>query len=172
MLLVVGLIGALGYVLLVDLGVSAGRIHHGVTVAGVDLGGLTASEAVTRLQQRAREIKDAPIVLTGGGMELSLFPTELEWRPRPDRSAARAMRVGRDDAPFGALVDRTRAWFGGIDLDWAGRADPKLVLEVVDEVEQRVAEMGRRLNRGLLRFRIRNAITTWPREAVDIPFEV
>jgi hypothetical protein len=40
-----GVAGVLVYVLIVDFGISAGRIHHGVSVAGVDLRGLTEAEA-------------------------------------------------------------------------------------------------------------------------------
>ncbi|MFN2489091.1 MAG: hypothetical protein ABR529_05035 [Actinomycetota bacterium] len=169
LVLVLGVVGTGLYLLVVDVGISAGRIHHGVSVAGVELGGLTEAEAMGRLQERARAMKDAPLVVSGAGIERLVSPRDLEWRPNPERSAKQAMRIGRDHLPFGALVDRVRGWLAPIELEWAGRHNPKRVVELVDGIEQEALERGLELDRGMLRYRIRKAITTWPRRPVEIP---
>jgi hypothetical protein len=165
-------VGALVYLFVAELGISAGRIHHGVSVSGVDVGGLTEAEAVSRLQRRARLLENEALVVRGGGIERSLLPRDISWRPRVERSAARALRVGREGGLMSALGDRLRAWLGGIDIEWPAKAgDGKEVVAFVDEIETEAAELGMELDRELLRRRIRLGITTWPREPVVIPLE-
>lgn len=171
LLLPLGVVIFLAYLLVLDLGISAGRIHHGVSVEDLDLGGLTKTEAAVRLQQRARQLENAPVELTGYGLDRSLLPTEVGWRPRPGRTAATAMRVGREHAPFIAMWDRLRAWFGGVEIEWKGRPDPQLMSTYVKGVNRDALESGVRVDRVALRRAIRFAITTWPREPVRIPLK-
>jgi hypothetical protein len=169
-LVALGLVGAIVYLVVVELGISAGRIHHGVSLSGVDVGGLNETEAVDRLEERAGRLEEAPIVVQGGGIERRLHPATILWRPRLDRSASKAMGVGRDGGLLRALGDRLQAWFGGVDIVWPAKAvDAKAVVAFMDGIEADAAELGKRLDRALLRRRIRTAITTWPREQVAIP---
>jgi hypothetical protein len=125
LLLLPAVAGALVWAVIVDLGVSAGRIHHGVSVAGVDVGGLTESQAAAALSRRVRLLLSEPVVFTAAGLEVEMEPACVAWRPKADRSAAQAMRVGRDHAPLGAFRDRWRGWFGGVRLRWFGRPGPR-----------------------------------------------
>jgi vancomycin resistance protein YoaR len=62
---------------------SPDRIAQGVTVAGVDVGGLTAGEAIAELEARARAVQNVPVVFTAGGHRWRLRPgnlgVEAEW---------------------------------------------------------------------------------------------
>ena len=159
----------LGYLIVVDLGISAGRIHHGVTVQEVDLGGLTRTEAVVRLRARTRELKKEPVQLVGHGLDRSLLPTEVKWRPWPGQTASAAMEVGRSGGPLRALWDRLRAWFGGVEVQWVGKPGARAMRAYVAEVNRDAAELGHDVDRALLRRRLRVSLTTWPREPVAIP---
>ncbi|MGH3094094.1 MAG: hypothetical protein ACRDOG_17435, partial [Gaiellaceae bacterium] len=55
---------------------SPSRIADGITVAGVDVGGLTAGEAEAKLAALAREHEAVPVSFTVG---------ERRWTLRPDR---------------------------------------------------------------------------------------
>ena len=159
----------LAYLVVVDLGISAGRIHHGVTVQGVDLGGLTEAEAAVRLRARARELKDEPVRLTGHGLDRSVLPTEVRWRPRPERTAAAAMEVGRGGGPLRALWDRVRAWLAGVEVDWAGKPGARAMEAYIVALDRDAAARGHDLDRATLRRRLRLSLATWPREPVAIP---
>ena len=56
---------------------SSVRIADGVQIAGVDVGGLTKSEARTLLQHRSQEVAHVPIVFTAGGKEYPIKATTL-----------------------------------------------------------------------------------------------
>jgi hypothetical protein len=159
-LALIAVIGLLTYLILVDLGVNAGRIHHGVWVDGVDVGGLTESEAVDELKLRAREIFEGPGVTFGledSSFTYRISAQEVGWVPQSGAAADAAMNVGRNDAPFGALGDRIRAYFGRERIQW-GSTDADFVTGVLDDLESLLAGRGLRLDRAKMRYKIRNAI--------------
>ena len=171
MLWILGVVAFVLYLVIVDVGISAGRIHHGVAVDGIELGGLTAAEAEGRLRRRARELKEVPVELVGHGLDRSLRPADVGWRPRPGRVVRSAMRVGRGGGVPGALWDRLRAWVGGVPLSWAGRPEPGEMAAYVKEVDRDAAELGLDVDRAGLRLQLRTSFSRWPRARVMIPLK-
>lgn len=180
--LVVGAL--LAYIVIVDLGVNAGRIHHGVTlVGGVDIGGMTEAEAAEILDERAALLsgsdgsdqcpESSEVTFGAEGLSPVRFcPFEVGWRGAPSATAREAMAVGRENAPFGALLERARAWSGGVEIRWAGTAKPGKVTKIINKVEKQALARGLVLNRGKFRYKIKRAIVTWPRKPwYRIPLE-
>lgn len=167
--LLVGLI----YLVVVDLGIHAGRIHRGVTVqGGVSVGGLTLNEAVEKLSAIGEDLEHQPLVFQAVGFDCRFTPDELGWTSRPFATARSAMRVGRDDAPFGALRDRLAAWFGGRSVPWADKPNTRKVGRFVQQCEKLGASFGVRVDKPELRFRVKRALVAWPRQqAHQIPLE-
>ena len=175
-------VAVLGFLLIVEFGISAGRIHYGVTVGGgVDVGGMTAAEAFEALEEQAEVMLADDIVLGGQGVHVRFYPRRPEgvseerlqaaWSPQRAATVAAAMAVGREDAPFGALYDRFRAWFGGVRVSWQGRARSPSVTKIIDKVERLGARDGLVLDRPALRLKIRRALNSWPRRPFyRIPF--
>jgi hypothetical protein len=165
------LAGVFFYLLIVDLGISAGRIHHGVSVGGVEVGGLTEEEAGEVLERRVRLLGSAPVTFFGPGMWERVTPATVGWRPRPARSATAALRIGRANAPLGALSDRWRACFGGVDLRWAGSTSSRKMRLYVDRIDRRADDLGYDLDRPKLRRKIKRGINAWPRRPMRIPVQ-
>lgn len=156
------------FALVVELGVNAGVIHHGVSINDIDVGGKTEEEVVDELQRRVDVLSDEAILFTAEFLDFEFYPEDIGWRPRVVETAAKAMRIGRDDAPFGALADRFRAWFGGVTLYWTGSPRARMVSAMLDEWEAAAAGVGAEIDRWRTRKRIRRAIVTWPRH----PFQI
>jgi hypothetical protein len=167
----VTLVGVLTYLVIVELGISAGRVHHGVSVDGVSVGGLSEVEARARLRERALELQAAPVMLTGHGLDRPMWPAWVSWQARPARTVARAMRVGREGAPLGALWDRLRAWFVGVEVKWAAKPSAQEMKGLVGEIHREGRGLGVRVDRFELRRMLRAALTTWPRRPVEIPLK-
>ena len=159
----------LAYIIVVDLGLSAGKIHPGVTVRRIEIGGLTETEAAALLFERGQDLFGTPVTFTTENLNLSFSPVDVGWTPRAFETVEAAMRIGRTDAPFGAAADRVRAWFGGIDIEWAGKTRAPLVTELIDEWERQATALGLTVCRGKLRYRIRRSVETWPRRIFHIP---
>lgn len=167
---VIGLVAAvilLAYLLVVDIGVSAGRIHHGVSIQGIDVGGLTEAEAARVLGQSGLERRQSRLYFGHEGIRrLSFTPKEIGWWPQAEATADAAMRIGRDGWPFRAIAQRVRGWFGGVAIRWAGPPRPGKVNRVLDRWEAVADKHGLDLNRAFLRYKIRRAVVFDPPQSL------
>jgi len=100
----------LGYQLLY-----AGRIFPGVTVAGVDLSGLSPSDAALKLNQTLSFPVSGKVVFRDGGNVWLASPVELGMVFDASSSAQAAYRLGRNANPFAALSDQLNARKRGAD---------------------------------------------------------
>ena len=79
-------VGAIALIVLVGLAFagSPARIAEGVTIAGVDVGGLTPGEAVRTLEARAAAASRTPVVFTAAGQRFRASPRQLgveaDWK--------------------------------------------------------------------------------------------
>jgi hypothetical protein len=159
-----GVLILIGYLVLIDLGINAGRVHRGVRVDGIEIGGLTLTEAAALLEDAGEDLEEEEIIPTAEGFDCRFTPREVGWGPQPFDTARMAMRVGRDDAPFGALADRMRAYLGGIEIEWAGKPKRRKVSRLIDRCEQQAAALGVVIDRYALRAEIRRTLrSTTPR---------
>ena len=162
------------YLVVFEVGLSAGRIHSGVMVRDIDVGGLTRAEAEERLLTRGKEMKKEPIVFTTEGVNCVATRNKLGWGPQPADTAERAMRVGRDDIPFGALVDRFRSWFGGVTVDWDDAPDASRVDAFVTDCQERADDLGLNVVMDPKAFEeaVERAVYQWPPQQIhEIPLE-
>jgi hypothetical protein len=175
-------VAVLAFLMIVEFGISAGRIHYGVEVrGGLEIGGMTPSEADEVLEERAQEMLADDIVLGGPGVTVRFYPQKPDgvtgdvltagWAPGRPATIEAALAVGRKDAPFGALADRWKAWVSGVKIAWKGHPLPRRIKQIIDTVEELGEEQGLTLDRVALRVKIRRVLNTWPRRDVyRIPF--
>lgn len=165
-----GVVALPAWVALMDFGVNAGRIHYGVNVDGIDVGGMTFDESVETLEAHAERLQEEPVVLSAEGMECSFLPEEdLGWTAKTRKTTEKARSVGFEGGVLRALGDRVSAWFSGVDIEWARAIEREQVRSLVDECEEQAEALGLELDRGKLRGLIARAIVTWPRGIFEIP---
>jgi hypothetical protein len=168
-LTIASLIGIGLYLVVFDYGINAGRIHHGVHVRDIDVGGLTRDEATARLTAAAADLEQQPVIFTREGFDCNFEPIETGWDPRPGDTAASAYRVGRGTSWFAALATRVKAWVAGATIDWNDTIDKNAVTDLIDRCEERAGGLGYEIRRWILRQRIHEAIKTWPRQPFNVP---
>jgi vancomycin resistance protein YoaR len=95
--------------------VYAGQIFPGVTVAGVDVSGLTPQDAAVKLSQTLSYPYSGRLVFRDGDKVWVATPAELGMAFDPSASAQAAYRLGRSRGLFGALADQIRARKRGAD---------------------------------------------------------
>lgn len=164
-------VGLVVWVVLLDLGINAGRIHYGVHVRGTDVGGMTVEQAMDVLQERGEEMRFEPVVMSAEGMNCSFIPDEVGWGPKPKRTAETARDVGFEGGLSSAFRDRLKAWFSGVRVDWAGTPKFWKVTPLIDRCEKQAEALHLELDRYKLRRLMRRAIVTWPRRIFQIPVE-
>jgi hypothetical protein len=168
-LAIFGVVGFLAYVLLLEFAINAGRVHRGVSVQGYDVGGLNYTEAVEELTARGTELKVAPMIFTTEGFDCRFTPAHIGWGPQPSDTADDTMEVGRHGGVLEALGERWRAWTDGVMVEWAGSPDAAKVGRELNRCEEQAAGLGLEIDRPKLRYAIKRAIVTWPREPFPIP---
>jgi vancomycin resistance protein YoaR len=106
---------AAGAVLWVAFAGSAARLADGVTIAGVDVGGMTPAQAQSTLEQRASEVAATPVRFTAADQTWTLTPRQLgveaDWA-----SAVEAAR--REGEGFGPVrgIRRLQTRVFGADI--------------------------------------------------------
>jgi vancomycin resistance protein YoaR len=96
--------------------VYAGRIFPGVSVAGLDLSGLSPNDAALKLSQTLSYPITGKILFREGEKLWVAAPAELGMVFDPSASALAAYRLGRGGGLFGALAGQIRARGEGADV--------------------------------------------------------
>ena len=92
----------------------AGRIFPGVSVAGVDVSGMTPSDAAVKLNDALSYPISGKVLFRDGEKAWVASPAELGMVFDPSSSAVTAYDVGRSGGLFGALTGQIRARGNGI----------------------------------------------------------
>ncbi len=163
------LAGVAVFLVVVDLGLNAGRIHYGVRVDHLELGGLTELEALDVLNARGNAMREQPIEFRKMGVDCTFLPFDVGWSPQVHRALADAMAVGRRGPIVEAAGQRIDAWLGRVHIHWPDRPDPSQVGQVVDRCGKLASRVGLDLAPWRMRLRIRRALVAWPRRIFRIP---
>lgn len=96
--------------------VYAGRIFPGVSVAGVDLSGMTPSDAAIKLNEALSFSTSGTILFRDGEKAWMATPAQLGMVFDPSSSAVTAYKLGRSGGLFGALSGQIRAGGAGVSV--------------------------------------------------------
>jgi hypothetical protein len=162
-------IATLVFLIIVDLGVNAGRIHYGVRLDHLNLGGLTELEAVDVLDHRGLEMAQAPVVFKRDAVRCTFLPLAVGWTPKVRRAVSDALAVGREGSLLHDGHQRLRAWLGGVRVRWKARTNRHEVRAVLDTCQRRAVAAGLQISRWKMRLKIKDALVMWPRRTFHIP---
>lgn len=124
---------------LVDSAVYYGKVHAGVSVAGLSLGGLTRDEAASALERVVEKAQDQPITLVSGEKKWEVTPSDLKTRINVEEGVSDAMEMSRKSNLFVDLYRRVALYVRDADLPLEGTVDStvmdKLLTEVAGELD-------------------------------------
>jgi len=123
----------LGYQLLY-----AGRIFPGVSVAGVDLSGLTRDEAALKLNQTLSYPINGKILFRDGEKAWVATPAELGMVFDPSSSATTAYSLGRSGGLFGALSGQVRAGGFGANVAPVIIFDQRVAFQYLSQISTQI----------------------------------
>ncbi|EIF01112.1 peptidoglycan binding domain-containing protein [Saccharomonospora glauca] len=122
------IIGLLAVVYVVDLVAGIGDVPRGVTVAGVDIGGLDKQEAEAELRRELGPRVTRPVELRAAGIDVSLDPVEaglgVDWTATVEQAG------GQPWLPW----DRLAALFGGREVPLVTTVEEKALKAALDRV--------------------------------------
>src|SRR6516165_3243200 len=73
---------------------SPGKLAPGTKIAGVDVGGLSATDATALLERQQRAVSHVPVTFVAGTHRFRLRPDELSVAPNWAEAVARAQAAG------------------------------------------------------------------------------
>ena len=123
----------LGYQLLY-----AGRIFPGVSVAGVDLSGMTPSDAAVKLNQALAYPINGKILFRDGEKAWVATPAQLGMVFDPSSSAVTAYDLGRRGGLFGALSGQIRAGGAGVNVPPVIIFDQRVAFQYLSQISSQV----------------------------------
>jgi vancomycin resistance protein YoaR len=87
-------------------------IANGVTIAGIDVGGMQAKDARALLERKSASVKNRTVVFAAGGKRFRIRPVELGVEPDWKAAVASAQRQGDGFGPIRALKRLDVQFFG------------------------------------------------------------
>jgi vancomycin resistance protein YoaR len=121
-------------IVLVDVLSSAGRVHPGVRVGGVKVGGKTPPDAVLILKAELPKKAAVPLTVTQGATTWTVKASDVDASFDYGQLAANAMSVGREGPFTASLGQRLKAWFGGVSLPASATADSDKLKATIERI--------------------------------------
>ncbi len=112
----------------------AGRIFPGVSVAGVDLSGLTRDEAALKLNQTLSYPITGKILFRDGEKVWVASPAELGMVFDPSSTAGAAFQLGRNGGLFGSLTGQIQARSSGADVPAVILFDQRVATQYLSQI--------------------------------------
>lgn len=116
----------------------AGQIYPGVSVAGIDLSGLSESQATALLAQRMTFPQTGKIVFQDGEHTWLARPTDLGLMVDALPNAQAAYALGRTGGPLKRLADQLSAWHSGKDIPAQLIYDERVALNYLLQIAAQV----------------------------------
>ncbi|MDX1619984.1 MAG: VanW family protein, partial [Nitriliruptorales bacterium] len=115
--------------------VQRGEILPGVSVEGIEVGGLAPADAETALADTIAARQSDPVIFTLGEREFELQPSTISHTVDIDGTIDEAMAIGRDGGFVADLVDRVRSFWVEREVELETHADE----EALDDWVQQLA---------------------------------
>jgi vancomycin resistance protein YoaR len=127
----------------------SGRIYPGISIAGVDVGGLTSSQAKTRVSQQFVFPQQGHILFHYQNESWMATPAELGLVLNPESTTAFAYQVGRTGSPFKRLADQLGAWYAGRQVSNALIYDQRLAYQFLSNIAAKIDQQTIEANVGV-----------------------
>jgi vancomycin resistance protein YoaR len=125
-------VGVLGVLYLVDVLVSQGNVPRGVTVAGVDVGGMSRASAEKKLRDEIEPRLNQPLQLKAGDFTTALEPAKAGLTPDWSKTLDNA-----GEQPINPIT-RLASFFSTTEVNFATRTDDAALTAAVEQVRQKV----------------------------------
>ncbi len=118
---------------------SAARILPGVRIAGLDVSGMTRSQAVRELTALAAPTLEAPLSVTAGGHTWTVTPAALGMRADVEGAVDRAFALAEDLPLVSRVYHRLADRPVGAEIDLAFPIDEEQIRAFVEQAREEVA---------------------------------
>jgi len=100
-----------------DITLSAGKVHHNVSIANYGIGGQSKEEAAVALKKRVQENIRNKITFKFKKNKLTISPANFDLSIDYEKSVEKAFDYGRDEGPILNASKRFLAWFRSANIN-------------------------------------------------------
>jgi vancomycin resistance protein YoaR len=122
----------------------AGQIYPGVSVAGIDISGLTLDEAGAKITQEIGYPQYGRLLIQGEGQNWFATPAEVGLFLDPGATARKAYKIGRDQGLVQNILEQFNTSYYGVHLSpilvYDQRMSAALIDAIAETVDQPVIE--------------------------------
>jgi vancomycin resistance protein YoaR len=122
----------------IDAAVYAGKVHAGVSVAGVHLGGLTEDEATAALSRFVTEGQQTVVRVTSGGRSWEITPADVGVTVDVPGAVAAAMQKTRKSNFLFDVVRRFGLYLSHADIPFQGSYDDAKMTAALEKVARQI----------------------------------
>jgi vancomycin resistance protein YoaR len=120
--------------IVIDAALYYNKVHAGVSVSGVSLGGLTPEEATAELGSMVDQAQSSGITLTYGAETWTVMPADVNTQMDVDGAVVAAMDVSREGNVFTDIGRRFKLYFSHVDLPLNGTIDDSMMKSTLANV--------------------------------------
>lgn len=135
-IVVIVLAAVIVLLILAEVSLSYARIHPGVTISGVAVGGMVPEKAKLALETGLVKRTTQPITVSYAEETWSLASEQVGLAFDYDALIAQAMSVGRAGGVLPALEARLTSWVSGTDIDATTAARATLIATALDTISK------------------------------------
>lgn len=114
------------------------KIHPGVVVEGVDVGGKTPDEARGEIESSLAVRSAPPVTVTAGEVSREILGEQIGLSFDSTAAVEAALEVGRSGSWFSQVAARSKAWVDGVELEVVPGLDDSLVTTLLDGIASEV----------------------------------
>ncbi len=96
---------------IVDAALFVNKVHGGVTVSGIAVGGMDEKEALAEVNKLASRLEKRTITVKYQGKVWEIDPTELKVNINREKTVQNAFKVGRQNGVFKSIGEKISLWF-------------------------------------------------------------
>ncbi len=121
-----------------DAAIAAGRIHPGVRVDDISVGGMRVDSAADVLREEAGSRFEEPVTLTFEDRSWEVTAGAIGAAPEPVADAESAYRIGRRGSVWDRVSERASCWFEPTAIPLSVSSDPSATATVLDAIASEV----------------------------------
>ena len=127
----------------------AGRIYPGVSISGIDVGGMTPSQAQASISQKFIFPQQGHILFHYQNQNWLATPAQLGLVLNPQSTAAFAYQIGRTGSPFQRAADQLGAWNSGRQVSNALIYDQRMAFQFLSTIAAKIDQQTIEANVGV-----------------------
>ncbi len=131
-------LAVIAFAYLIDSAIYYNKVHAGISVSGLSLGGLTRDEATAALTRYVDAAESSPIVLRSGDDSWPMMPDDVGTEIDLEGAISDAMETTRGKNLIMNAIQRVKLYFSPTDIALTGTIDTVLMDHFLDELAQDV----------------------------------